>query len=311
MAAVMLVVEHEHRQAILEQTRLRALSLGTSLAALSEAYLVSYNYVQLEQAAEKLIADDEDVIYTIAHLCDGKVAAYSEHSDLQGKRLADLVSQRALQAERPLIQETILPQTREPGYDVAIPACAPGSAKKWGTIRVGFSLQRAYAHIQYTRRTLLVLSLIAVVCGTLLAIYLATQISKPVGQLGVGVHQVAEGAYDCVIYVDANDEIGYLAQAFEQMGTSLQRHLAHLAGETQQLEEANQCLQDTQQQLLQSERLAAVGKLAARVAHEVNNPLAIIKTAMCIMRTQSHEDNLSNGHLQMVEEEINRIARIL
>ena len=96
MAAVMLVVEHEHRQAILEQTRLRALSLGTSLAALSEAYLVSYNYVQLEQAAEKLIADDEDVIYTIAHLCDGKVAAYSEHSDLQGKRLADLVSQRAL-----------------------------------------------------------------------------------------------------------------------------------------------------------------------------------------------------------------------
>jgi signal transduction histidine kinase len=39
--------------------------------------------------------------------------------------------------------------------------------------------------------------------------------------------------------------------------------------------------------------------------------LAIIKTAMCIMRTQSHEDNLSNGHLHMVEEEINRIARIL
>jgi hypothetical protein len=42
--------------------------------------------------------------------------------------------------------------------------------------------------------------------------------------------------------------------------------------------------------------LAAVA-LAARVAHEVNNPLAIIKTAICILRNQSDEDELTHGHL--------------
>src|SRR5262249_282352 len=52
-------------------------------------------------------------------------------------------------------------------------------------------------------------------------------------------------------------------------------------------------------------------KLAARVAHEVNNPLAIIKTAICILRNQSHKDDLTNGHLKTIEEEINRIACIL
>jgi signal transduction histidine kinase len=132
-----------------------------------------------------------------------------------------------------------------------------------------------------------------------------------VGQLVVGVHQFAGGAYDRPIQVEASDEIGYLAQAFEQMRTSLERHLAHLAEEKGRLEEANHRLQETQQQLLQSERLAAVGKLAARVAHEVNNPLAIIKTAICILRNQSHEDTLTNEHLKTIEEEINRIARIL
>jgi signal transduction histidine kinase len=140
------------------------------------------------------------------------------------------------------------------------------------------------------------------------------RISKPVGQLVVGVHKFAGGAYDRPIQVDASDEIGYLAEAFERMRTSLQSHLAHLAKEKQRLEETNRQLQETQQQLLQSERLAAVGKLAARVAHEVNNPLAIIKTAICIMRTQTQENNLTNGtngHLQTIEEEINRIARIL
>jgi signal transduction histidine kinase len=125
------------------------------------------------------------------------------------------------------------------------------------------------------------------------------------------VHQFAGGAYDRPIQVDANDEIGYLAQAFERMRASLQRHLARLAEEKCRLEEANYQLQETQQQLVQSERLAAVGKLAAQVAHEVNNPLAIIKTAICIMKHQTQDGNLTNGHLQTIEEEINRIARIL
>jgi signal transduction histidine kinase len=311
MGAVTFVVEGHQRRAILEQTRLRALSLGTSLAALSEGYLLSYNFVKLEQTSENVTTNEPDVVYTATHLRDGKVAAFSGRSDLQGRTLDDPVSQRALAAEAPLVQHILISQTKEPGYDVAIPVYAPGSTKKWGTIRLGFSLQRAYERIHDTRRDLALLSLASIFCGTSLAFFLAMRISKPVGQLVVGVHRFAGGAYDRPIQVEASDEIGYLAQAFERMRTSLQRHLAHLAEEKQRLEETNCRLQETQQQLLQNERLAAVGKLAAKVAHEVNNPLAIIKTAICIMRTQTQENNLTAGHLQTIEEEINRIARIL
>jgi signal transduction histidine kinase len=311
MGAVTFVVEGHQRRAILEQTRLRALSLGTSLAALSEGYLLSYNFVKLEQASENVTTSEADVVYSVAHLRDGKVAAFSGQNDLQGRTLDDPISQLALTAETPLLQQILIPQTKEPGYDVAIPVYAPGSSKKWGTIRVGFSLKHAYALIHGTRRDLALLSLASIFCGTSLAVFLAMRISKPVGQLVVGVHQFAGGAYDRPIQVDASDEIGYLAEAFEGMRTSLQRHLSHLAEEKQRLEETNCRLQETQQQLLQSERLAAVGKLAARVAHEVNNPLAIIKTAICIMRNQTQENDLTNGHLKTIEEEINRIARIL
>jgi two-component system NtrC family sensor kinase len=100
-----------------------------------------------------------------------------------------------------------------------------------------------------------------------------------------------------------------LAQAFEQMRRSLQRHLTSLAEEKRLLEESNRRLRDTQEQLVQSERLAAVGKLAARVAHEVNNPLAIIKTTIRIMRNQNPKE--ASRHLEMIDEEIGRIARIL
>jgi signal transduction histidine kinase len=113
------------------------------------------------------------------------------------------------------------------------------------------------------------------------------------------------------VQVDARDEIGYLAHAFEQMRASLLRHLESEAEEKRHLEEAYRQLQDTQQQLIQSERMAAVGKVAAQVAHEVNNPLAIIKTAVRIIRNQSAPDSPATGNLQMIEEEISRITRII
>ncbi|HSF31401.1 MAG TPA: ATP-binding protein [Candidatus Tectomicrobia bacterium] len=311
MGAVIVVVEHRQRSAILEQTRLRALSLGTSLAALSGGYLLNYDFIRLEQAAETLTADDNDVMYTIAHLYDGTVAAFSGRDDLQGETLNDAISRRALQAMRPLVQDIIAVEGKEPGYDVAIPVVVPGGAKKWGTIRIGFSLQRAYEVIHQTRLALLLLSLAAVLCGTSLAIFLALRISRPIGHLVTAAQELATGSYDRPVRVGVQDEIGYLAHAFEQMRISLLRHLESETEEKQRLEAANRRLQETQQQLIQSERLAAVGKVAARVAHEVNNPLAIIKTAVRIIRNQGRPESPTTGSLQMIEEEISRIARII
>ena len=228
MGAVAVVVETHLRRAILEQTQLRALSLGASLAAMNQGSFLSYDFIQLERAAEKVTDEDADVIYVVAHLHDGKVAAYSRRSDLQGKMLEDRVSQRALEAHEPLVQKIVMPQTREPGYDVATPVYALHSSKKWGTMRLGFSLKRAYAQIQQTRRALFVLSLVAILGGTSLAIFLAMRISQPIGQLVARVHEFAGGAYDRPLRVRARDEIGYLADAFEKMRIARQRTEAAL-----------------------------------------------------------------------------------
>jgi len=311
MGSVAVVMERHQRKAIIEQARVRALALGTSLAAVSEGNLLGYNYTKLEQAAEKLTADEADVRYAVAHLYDGRVAAFSGRDDLQGQKLEDPISQRALQATEPLLQDTILAATNERGYDVAIPVFIPRSPKKWGTIRVGFSLERAYGVIHQTRRDLILLSLVAIVGATALAIFLALLISKPIEQLVAGVQAVAGGSYDRPIRVDTSDEIGYLAHTFEEMRTSLQRYVENLVDEKQRLEESNRQLREAQYQLIQSERTAAVGKVAARVAHEVNNPLAIIKTAVRIIRNQSTPAGPTTGSLQMIEEEISRIARII
>jgi signal transduction histidine kinase len=302
MGTVSVVVERHQRRAILEQTLQRALSLGSSLAALSEGYLLTYNFAKLEQAVERVTADEDDIFYAIAHLRDGKVAAFSGRNDLQGRWLDDPISQRALQASSKMLQPITIPHSKEPGYDIAIPVYIPEVSQKWGAIRLGFSLKRAYDAIHDTRRDLLLLSIGAIVCGTLLALLLATRISKPIDQLVSEVQEITRGSYDHPIHVDARGEISDLAQAFEQMRNSLHLHIADLTEEKEQLEQANTRLKEAQTQLK---------LLAARVVHEVNNPLAIIKTTFHIVRVQGLEKELLDAQLLIIEEEIDRIARII
>ena|SRR6266568_1339724 len=107
MGVITVVVEHHQRAGMLEQARLRALALALNLAALSEGELFTYNFIKLEQTAEKATADDQDVMYVIAHLHDGRVAVFSGRPDLHETQLSDSISQRALQATAPLVQELL------------------------------------------------------------------------------------------------------------------------------------------------------------------------------------------------------------
>jgi two-component system NtrC family sensor kinase len=135
-----------------------------------------------------------------------------------------------------------------------------------------------------------------------LAVLFSIQISKPIGQLVTKVREIARGSYDQPIYINAKDEIGYLASAFEQMRMSLLVHMTGLAEEKDLLEASNKRLQETQQQLMY---------LAARVAHEVNNPLGVIKTAMRLLMDEPAEELPNSELFQIMDAEIGRIARIV
>lgn len=67
-----------------------------------------------------------------------------------------------------------------------------------------------------------------------------------------------------------------------------------------------------EESLINAERLAATGRLAADIAHEVNNPLGIIKNYLAISKREMKENDKDiSGNLDIIDEEINRIAKII
>lgn len=89
-----------------------------------------------------------------------------------------------------------------------------------------------------------------------------------------------------------------------QLHTELQKRLL-------ELESAYERLHISQEQLLRSEKLSAVGQLAAGVAHEINNPLATLLGYVQVLQRGVQKDDKKYRYLEIMEGEINRVSRIV
>ena len=116
-------------------------------------------------------------------------------------------------------------------------------------------------------------------------------IIKPINLLTKAVLISSQGDLTQHVDVKSHDEIGQLAMAFNQMTDQLKEYYDNLESTVQErtlevhamlseLQQVNEDLKNAQGQLIQNEKLASIGQLAAGVAHEINNPVGFISNNM-------------------------------
>ena len=145
-------------------------------------------------------------------------------------------------------------------------------------------------------RRYLVFSIIsALVPNLLLVLLIVRSISRPLQRITLAAVQVTDGNYGTEVDLrKSNDEIGLLANSFNEMSRKM-------AGDIEQLKTLND-------QLARAERLAAMGTLAAGVAHEVNNPLASISSLVQMMKKDADHD--TSEKLSLISAQIERITQV-
>jgi two-component system NtrC family sensor kinase len=229
-----------------------------------------------------------------------------------GTRVSKEVSQAVLVEGMPWIDRAFVVND---WYITAYEPIRNISGKIIGILYVGM-LERPY--IDITNRVILAFGVIAVLCVVLLLVILyfsTTQIINPLHTMVLATQKIAKGDLSHKVNVQSKDEIGSLADSFNQMTSDLKAANEKLVdwGRTleKKVEERTKELREAQAHLIQTEKLASLGKLAAGVAHEINNPLGGILIYSHLLLEDTDRDSPYYQNLEKIVKETTRCKDIV
>jgi signal transduction histidine kinase len=197
-----------------------------------------------------------------------------------------------------------------------------------GSARVVLSSIRSFRELQRIQGTIFVIAGAVAVAGIVISIPLVRITVNPIRQLVQGTKRIAAGDLSQLVVAKTRDEIGELADSFNQMAVNLQKSHDELIDYSQTLEErvrertqalkrtneelelANKELRKAQAQLIQAGKMAAMGEFGAGVAHELNQPLAGIKGYTQLLLSMVPEDSELKPRLLQIDRQASRMKEI-
>lgn len=141
-------------------------------------------------------------------------------------------------------------------------------------------------------------------------------VTKPISKLVYGMDKLSKGDLDYKIDINTEDEIGLLAKSFNSMVEELQKYKKGMEDWTKTLEDEIQKktaeIVKAQEQLVNAEKLASLGRMAAGVAHELNSPLTGILTFAHLIKNRIPTENAQDlEDINTIIEQAERCSKIV
>jgi len=162
-------------------------------------------------------------------------------------------------------------------------------------------LTEAFAPVEKLKNRVIVLIFFCIIIVIAIGVSFANRITQPILQLAQGAKSIASGNLDHRISVVSQNEVGILAGEFNQMAAKLKESYSNL----------EQKIEERTSQLLRAERLAAVGELAAEVAHEINNPLGGLRNFASMLENEPENITQTRKYATLMLEGLKRVEMIV
>lgn len=289
-------------QLLIQQVKEKGKLLAESMAISFTNALLYEELGLVEEAGllDNFIADlmrkeELDVVYAMVLDPQGKVIAHNDFTEY-GRVYTDPLSRQAMASWHTLAILSSDSDASPQLLHISTPLNI--STKRWGTLRIGLSLQRLHQAIAaLTRRIALWTAVFALL--SLGGVALVTRkMTRPIIDLARAMDQVDLQNYTLPpLPPPRSDEIGTLQTSFMQM--------------LQRLKEAEEERQRTLELLVQTEKMASLGKMAAGIAHEINNPLAGLLTCLHNFAAGHIPPERREEYIGLMKEGIQRIATIV
>ncbi|MBK8528084.1 MAG: cache domain-containing protein [Rubrivivax sp.] len=195
-------------------------------------------------------------------------------------------------------------------YVSAYEPLADGHGRRVGMLYVGF-LEAPFTRLKVAAMLGIGLLFFSVMVGAaLLSLRWARSIFRPLEQMEATMRRVEAGALDARVgAVASGDEIGRLAGHLDHLLASIESHTRELDAK---VAERTRALQEAQAHLVRNEKMAAVGQLTASIAHEMNNPIAVIQGNLDLLRELLGAAAApAAAELTLIDEQIERMRLIV
>ncbi len=337
---------HHERTVITQALLQRARSLATNLAYNSRLGVLARDTKGLSELTSG-VAMEDDVVYAMLIDRDGTIIGHSLSSRVGEKAdipedIVGFVNDRdlPLSGEKPRddlihfitpVERIKRDLTREDlllGDADMTPIASPYSKQEGAEVEeigravVGVSLQGIERMMD---RVKAIVALIAAVigCASIFAVYAMTRaVVIPIKNLVKATEEIAAGDLSHMVEEAGSDEVAELAKSFNRMVIDLRRSHEEIENysrtleqkvkeRTADLEEANRNLKETQAQLIQASKMAAMGQFGAGVAHELNQPLAGISGYTDLLLLKLEKDSPEWRYAKKIEDQCVRMTKIV
>jgi signal transduction histidine kinase len=230
---------------------------------------------------------DLNIIYAMILDPKGKVIAHNSMVEV-GNSYQDEITKQVLAS-----WNTLLQYPKDNVLDISTPLAI--STKRWGTLRIGVSLENlkkessslAFKYFLYTGFFILL--------ATGVIAFLFGFITNPLKSLTKEMDETKPGEDPPSFSGTSQDEIGKLRRSFYRL--------------LKRIKEDEREREKTQRNLLLTEKMVAIGKLTAGVAHEINNPLGGLLNCIYHFKKGSQSPEKQQEYLQLMEDGIKRIQK--
>ncbi len=225
---------------------------------------------------------DINLVYLMILDKDGRVISHSDVREY-GRLFNDPVSIRDIRATRTIIQKLFDPGIGHHLIDVATPLVIAG--ERWGTLRLGISLEKLEHKISRVKRNIVILTIFFLAGGFITIFLITGHFIKPISILAGTMEKIGKGDLDVRVDIKRRDELGALCNRFNEMVENLKR------------------IQDN---IIYAEKMASIGKLAAGLAHEINNPVGGMLNCIYILNKKGFPED-KRRYIELLREGLEHI----
>jgi signal transduction histidine kinase len=297
VGSILFVIEKREVQTIFEDARDRGILMARYIANLNLQRLMNWDAEGTRNSIEDQV--DGNLLYVIVFERFGTLFVASDqvinHDDITCcSRLSGNVAENDVAFG---MRSFEFNGNRIPVIEIEIPVFASGSPTKWGSVKVGMSLEEMRKEIRETRWMLILIGCGGFLLGVAGSGLLARRITGPLKKLAEGTLRISRGDFSQRIDIHSQDEIGHLALSFNEM--------------TSDLLETRQRMEEANRKLVQAEKLASIGRISATLAHEIRNPLTSVKLNIQKLMQNEGMDEEEKEHLNISQEGIGQIEKFV